>query len=59
MQGNSVPFNVKFNGSVDGQQFDMMQQVNRANNKILYEDPLERKRRERELRIQQERIELA
>lgn len=35
-----------------------MQQVNRANNKVLYEDPLERKRREREVRIQQERIEL-
>ena len=36
-----------------------MQHVPRANAKILYEDPLERKRRERELRISQERIELA
>ena len=38
---------------------DAMQHVPRANAKILYEDPLERKRRERELRISQERIELA
>ena len=33
--------------------------MNRANTKILYEDPLERKKRERELRIQQERAEQA
>jgi len=34
-------------------------QVNRANHKILYEDPLEKKRRERQERIDKERAEMA
>ena len=51
-----MPFNVKVGGILGqpggGQGLESYNQVNRANNKILYEDPLERRRRERELRIQ-------
>ena len=45
-----VPLNVKLSGPAMSPG-DAMQHVPRANTKILYEDPLERKRRERELRI--------
>jgi len=46
-------------GAAQIPQYDPYQHVNRTNNKIVYEDPLERKKRERELRIQREREEQA
>lgn len=52
-----LPFNVRPSGS--HQTIDSLSQVNRVNNKILYEDPLDKKRRERQQRINSERAEMA
>ena len=51
LPSGQIPFNVKFRGVDEASQYDALLQVSRANNKILYEDPLERKRREREIKI--------